>query len=103
MVLIPIKCPHCESIDVRKYGTSPAGKQRYICLNSNCKKTFQAEYKNKAWEPRIRSEIYFLTINGNGIRAISRILCTGLKILNHAKILPKNQKLMTRATTILCI
>ena len=74
MVLIPIKCPHCEGTNVRKYGVSSTGKQRYICLATDCQKTFQDEYKNKAWEPRIRSEVYFLTINGNGIRAISRVL-----------------------------
>ena len=74
MVLIPIKCPHCEGIDVRKYGVSTTGKQRYMCLNADCRRTFQCEYRNKAWEPRIRSEIYFMTINGSGIRAIARTL-----------------------------
>lgn len=72
MVLVPLKCPHCESIDVRKFGTSPVGKQRYEC--KNCKKTFQDNYTYNACHPRIRSEIFFQTINGSGIRAIARNL-----------------------------
>jgi len=72
MVLIPLKCPHCESTNVRKFGTSQAGKQRYEC--KSCKKTFQDDYTYNACEPKTRSEIYFQTINGSGVRAIARSL-----------------------------
>ena len=72
MVLIQLKCPRCESTDVRKFGMSSAGKQRYEC--KNCKKTFQNDYACNACEPKTRSEIYFQTINGSGIRAIARNL-----------------------------
>jgi len=39
----------------------------------DCKKTFQADYSRRGYRPQTRSDIYFLTVNGNGIRAISRI------------------------------
>ena len=74
MVLIAMKCPHCESDNVMKHGISAVGKQRYLCRNEGCGKTFQNDYKHKGYNPRTRSEIYFLTVNGNGIRAIARIL-----------------------------
>jgi len=69
---MPLKCLHCESIDVRKFGMSSTGKQRYEC--KNCKKTFQNDYTYNACEPNTRSEIYFQTINGSGVRAIARNL-----------------------------
>jgi len=31
MVLLPVKCPVCNSIDVTKHGTTSNGKQRFIC------------------------------------------------------------------------
>jgi len=74
MVMISVECPHCESENVRKHGISSSGKQRYLCQNANCGKTFQDKYSYKACEPKTRSQIYFMTINGNGIRAISRTL-----------------------------
>ena len=72
MVLIPIECPHCKSEDVKKFGTSPIGKQRYAC--KSCTKTFQRDYTNIACDPSTRSKIYFQTINGSGTRAIARTL-----------------------------
>ena len=45
---------------------------RYEC--KSCKKIFQSEYENKACNPKTRSDIFFQTINGSGIRAIARSL-----------------------------
>jgi len=36
MVLIPVLCPHCQSDQVIKGGTTKAGTQRYRCQNANC-------------------------------------------------------------------
>jgi hypothetical protein len=36
MVLIPVLCPHCQSDQVIKGGTTKAGKQRYRCQNVDC-------------------------------------------------------------------
>ncbi len=75
MVLVPIKCPHCGSENVRKNGTSQNGKQRYMCCNSSCPhKTFIENYTYNACAPDTRSRILFATVNGNGTRAIARML-----------------------------
>ena len=74
MVLIPVKCRYCQSTDVRKFGTSN-GKQRYECLNKECShRTFMSEYSYNAYDPNIKEKVFFLLVNGNGTRAISRIL-----------------------------
>ena len=36
MVLIPVRCPHCQSDQVIKGGKTQAGKPRYQCLHVNC-------------------------------------------------------------------
>ncbi len=75
MVLVPIRCPHCGSADVRKNGFSNAGKQRYICCNNDCsKKAFIEQYTNRAYDPAVRNQIYFCVVNGNGTRATARML-----------------------------
>jgi len=38
MVNMPLKCPHCESHDVGKFGASAVGKQRHICRNKGCRR-----------------------------------------------------------------
>ena len=74
MVLIPAQCPYCETTDVRKFGTVN-GKQRYECLNKDCShRTFLLKYTYNAYNPRIKEQVFFMTVNGNGTRAISRIL-----------------------------
>jgi len=60
MVLVPMKCLRCESTNVRKFGISSAGTQRYEC--KDCKRTFQSNYTYRAYNPQIRSDIFFQTI-----------------------------------------
>jgi len=75
MVYIEVECPHCKSTDVSKFGTMPSGKQRYACNNPLCHhKTFILKYSYRACDPGIREQIFFQTVNGSGIRAISRSL-----------------------------
>ena len=57
MVLMAIKCPHCESTNVGKHGASAVGKKRYICCDTDCGKTFQDDYAHRGYEPRTRSDI----------------------------------------------
>ncbi len=60
MVLIPVRCPHCNSNDIKRNGTSANGKQRYICCNEECShKTFVECYTYNAYDPSIRSRIFF--------------------------------------------
>ena len=75
MVLVPMKCPHCGSSKIRKHGTAKNGKQRYRCLNEQCSyKTFVENYTYNAYDPSIRSKIYFSIVNGSGTRATARTL-----------------------------
>jgi transposase-like protein len=70
MVLVPVKCPHCGSDNVKKNGTSRNGKRRFLCSNERCPhKTFIEHYTHKAYDPNIRSRVFFLTVNGSGTRA----------------------------------
>ena len=72
MLLVPVECPYCKGVDVKKNGNSKVGEQRYVC--KSCKKTFQRNYTNLACDPTTRTKIYFQTINGSGTRAIARNL-----------------------------
>lgn len=75
MVLVPVKCPHCGSKDVRKNGTAKNGKRRFLCLNEKCPhRTFVESYTNKAYDPNVRSRIFFFIVNGCGTRATARLL-----------------------------
>jgi transposase-like protein len=75
MVSTSVKCPHCGSDKVRKNGTSRNGKQRFLCGNEACRhKTFMKHYTYNAYDPTIRSRIFFSTVNGSGTRATDRTL-----------------------------
>ena len=75
MVLIPVKCPDCQSIDVVKYGKQPNGEQRYRCNNSACdRKTFLLKYVNKGNQPGTKEKIIEMAGNGSGIRDTARVL-----------------------------
>jgi len=74
MVLITLKCPFCGSENVIKFGYSN-GKQRYSCKNSDCShKTFYAEYSYNGCKPDVKKDIIKWSVDGAGIRAISRRL-----------------------------
>ena len=75
MILEPVHCPDCNGIEVIKHGTTPAGKQRYHCQNSDCKRsTFIREYSYAAYAPHIKQQISDMAINGSGIRDTARVL-----------------------------
>ena len=67
-----VKCIHCASTNVVKYGKNPKGKQRFKC--KQCLKTFQEEYANNAAKPEVKMLIIKMSVNGSGIRDISRVL-----------------------------
>lgn len=75
MILVSIKCPYCGSEDIVKNGISKSGVQVYMCRNVECSRTtFQEKYTYNAYKPKIKEQIFDLTVNGNGTRAIGRIL-----------------------------
>ncbi len=47
MVLVPIKCLHCGSIDVIRHGQTSNEKQRFLCRNDDCGKTFIPAFRVK--------------------------------------------------------
>ena len=75
MVLVPVCCPQCNSDQVVKRGKTENGKQRYLCLNSNCSaKTFILDYSYNGYLPTVKKKIIDMAMNGSGIRDTSRVL-----------------------------
>jgi transposase-like protein len=73
LVLAPVQCPHCGSGNVKKNGTSNNGKQRFLACNEKCPhNTVVEQYTYNAYDPNIRSRIFFLIGNGSGTRAAAR-------------------------------
>ena len=72
MVMVPIKCIHCKSEKIVKFGTNPKDKQRLKC--KNCNKIFQEEYVSNGAKPETKMMIIKMSVNGSGIRDISRVL-----------------------------
>jgi transposase-like protein len=75
MVLACMKSSFCGNENIVKYGKNKSGKQLYLCRNKECSHTtFPEEYTYNACKPEIKEKIFELTVNGNGTRAIGRIL-----------------------------
>jgi transposase-like protein len=75
MVLIPICCPHCGQDQVVKRGKTEQGKQRYLCMNTECPtKTFILDYTYNGHLPEVKSQIIDMAVNGSGIRDTARVL-----------------------------
>jgi IS1 family transposase/transposase-like protein len=75
MALVSMRCPFCDSVNVKKFGMSSNGKQRYLCCNEQCShKTFIDDYTYNAYDPYVRSRIFFSILNGSGTRATARTL-----------------------------
>jgi len=75
MVLEPIHCPQCDGVEVIKHGTTPDGKQRYFCQNSQChRRTFILQYEYRGYLPEVKQQISDMAMNGSGIRDTARVL-----------------------------
>ena len=72
MITITLHCRYCDSINLVRNGQSTTGKDLYQC--KDCTKSFQIEYIYKACSKGVREQIKAMSMNGNGIRDISRIL-----------------------------
>ncbi len=58
MVLIPVECPSCQSIDVSRYGKQPNWEQRYRCNNTACPRAiFLLHYHDKGRLPEVKQQI----------------------------------------------
>lgn len=73
-----VQCPHCQSREVVKYGTTSNGKGRYRCQQSDaCGRTFIHHYTYPGCVPEVKRQMVEMTLNGSGIRDIARVLQVG--------------------------
>ncbi len=75
MVLLAVTCPYCQTTLIAKRGKTETGKQRYRCQNPAC--PHQSFLLNPAYKgrlPEIKERIIAMALNGNGVRAIARVL-----------------------------
>ena len=71
MEITTLRCPHCKSKNIKKYGFLN-GKQRYACKNRECRhKTFYAKYQYNGCNPAVKRDIIKWSVDGAGIRAIA--------------------------------
>ena len=71
-LIISVKCPHCLSTKIKKNGKEPTGKQNFY--RYHCSKQFMYEYQYRDTCPNNKKLLRFMTLNGSGIRDISRVL-----------------------------
>jgi transposase-like protein len=70
-----VRCPHCQSGEVVKYGTTATGKERFRCQTAaGCGRTFLREYAYRGRVPQVKRQIVEMTLNGSGVRDIARVL-----------------------------
>jgi transposase-like protein len=73
-----VKCPHCQSEAVVKYGKRSTGTERFRCQQSaTCGRTFLRTYAYPGCLPTVKQQIVDMTLNGSGIRDIARVLHIG--------------------------
>jgi transposase-like protein len=75
MVLIPVRCPYCQSDHVIKGGKTDAGKQHYRCQQPACPhRSFRLDPAYKGRLPQIKQQVIDMSLNGSGIRDTARVL-----------------------------
>src|SRR3954454_11903339 len=84
MVLIPVRCPYCQSEQVIKGGKTDTGKQRYRCHNPDCThQSFLLDSAYKGRSPEIKQQIVEMSLNGSGIRDTARVLQVSTATVIH--------------------
>jgi len=73
-----VRCPHCQSEAVVKYGKTSNGKERFRGQQTTqCGRTFLRSYAYPGCLPTVKRQIVEMTLNGSGIRDITRVLQVG--------------------------
>ena len=73
-----VKCPHCQSAAVVKYGKTSTGKERFRCQQrERCGRTFVGSYAYPGCLPTVKQQIVDMTLKGSGSRDIARVLHVG--------------------------
>ena len=85
MVVIEVPCRYCSQTHfVQKHGKVRSGLQRYLC--TDCNRSFQLDYLNNANKTGTRERINEMTMNGSGVRDISRVLKISVNtVISHLK------------------
>jgi transposase-like protein len=83
MVLEALKCPYCYEVEqVKRYGTTKNGTQRYLCYASW--KCFLKDYINRGHMPEVKTKMSQMAMNG--IRDTARVLKVNRNtVMNHFK------------------
>ena len=84
-----VRCPHCQSEAVVRYGRASNGKERFRCQQrESCGRTFLRLYVYPGCLLQVKRQIVEMTLNGSGVRDIARVLQvgpnTGLKELKKS-------------------
>ena len=89
MAVVQVACIQCrETENVVKNGRADTGNQRYLCRN--CNKSFQLEYRSNGNRPGTHERIISMTMNGSGVRDISRVLqISPTTVIAHLKNFPR--------------
>ena len=75
MVLIPVRCPYCQSEQVIKGRKTDTEKQRYRCHNPSCShQSFLLDSAYKGRSPQVKPQVIELSLNGSGVRDTARVL-----------------------------
>ena len=75
MAMKVVRCPHCQSGEVVKYGPAANGKDRFRCQNAaRCGRTFIREYTYRGRVPQVKRQSVEMTLNGSGVRDSARVL-----------------------------
>jgi transposase-like protein len=87
MAMETIRCPHCGSEAVVKYGMASNGKERFRCQQAEqCGRTFIRAYAYPGRTPEVKRQIVEMTLNGSGVRDIARVLQVGpTTVINELK------------------
>jgi transposase-like protein len=73
-----VRCPHCQSEAVVRYGKASNGKERFRCQQrEHCGRTFLRTYAYPGRWPAVKRQMVEMTLKGSGIRDIARVLQVG--------------------------
>ena len=72
---IKVHCPYCQAANVVKHGKTEQGKQRYLCCDAHCHKSFLLNYTYCGCNQAIEKTILEMVLNSSSIRDIGRVLC----------------------------
>ncbi len=98
MVVEWVRCPHCESVAVMKYGITANGKARFRCQKADsCGRTFIREYAYQGRLRQVKRQIVEMTLNGSGVRDIARVLqISPTTVIEELKKRPGRSSLSTK-------